>query len=185
MNANTRDWQPYIFHLGGVAVTLVLLIILRVIVPSVVAASNDAVRFFDLLLLLAVALFALWQLLRYLSTSLARLTRPRYYGILIALFIGLLVLLVLFLDSLLASQSEWSFPVVGINLSYGASSFEPGFWRYAVFGIVMILTLRFMRNGLLYPVMQWFQGRDVAMQETVSIRKVRTDDDFGDEEEGG
>ena len=185
MNANTRDWQPYIFHLGGIAVTLVLLVILRVIVPSVVVASNDAARFFDLLLLLAVALFALWQLLRYLSTSLARLTRPRYYGILIALFIGLLVLLLLFLNSLLASQSEWSFPVVGINLSYGASSFEPGFWRYAVFGIVMILTLRFMRNGLLYPVMQWFQGRDVAMQETVSIRKVRTDDDFGDEEEGG
>ncbi len=58
----------------------------------------------------------------------------------------------------------------------GETSFEPGFWRYAVFGIVMILTLRYMRNGLLYPLMQWFQGRDVALRETVSIREERADE---------
>ena len=185
LDANRRYWHPNLFHFGGLALTLVFLVVLRFVVPNLVTATTDVASFFDLTLILLLLLFALWQLLRILNTNLAHLRRNRYYAILILLFIGLLVLLVLFLNGLLASQSELRFPVVGINLSYGASSFEPGFWRYAVFGIVMILTLRFMRNGLLYPVMQWFQGRDVAMQETVSIRKVRTDDDFGDEEEGG
>lgn len=183
LDANRRHWHPNLFHFGGLALTFVFLVVLRLVVPNLVAATTEVARFFDLTLILLLLLFALWQLLRFLNTSLAHLRRNRYYAILILLFVGLLVLLVLFLNGLLASQTEWRFPVVGIHLAYGASSFEPGFWRYAVFGIVMILTLRFMRNGLLYPVMQWFQGRDVAMQETVSIRKVRADDDFGDEEE--
>ena len=178
-----RSEQPLLLQAGALVATLAIIVILRFLAPAVFTTSTDAVaRFFDLLLLLAVVSFAIWQLIRFLHVNLAHLSRPRYYGVLILIFAALLVLLVLFLNGLLASQGEWSFPVVGIHLSHGVSAFEPGFWRYAVFGIVMILTLRFMRNGLLYPVMQWFQGRDVAMQETVSIRKVRDDDDFGDEE---
>lgn len=184
LDVENRAMNPTPLQLGSLVVTLVIIGILRFLVPAVLSTSTDAVaRFFDLLLLLAVVVFLLWQLVRTLDTRLANLSRPRYYGVLIVVFIGLFVLLMLFLNGLLASQSEWSFPVVGIHLSHGASAFEPGFWRYAVFGIVMILTLRFMRNGLLYPVMQWFQGRDVAMQETVSIRKVRADDDFGETNE--
>jgi hypothetical protein len=34
----------------------------------------------------------------------------------------------------------------------------------------MILTLRFARNGLLHPILQWFEGRDVALKQTVSKR---------------
>ncbi len=181
--AEKRALNPTPLQVGALVVTLVIIGILRFLVPAVLTTATDSVaRFFDILLILAVATFAIQQSLRFLHVRLAHLSRPRYYGVLILLFIGLLVLLVLFLNALLAEQSEWSFPVVGIHLSHGASAFEPGFWRYAVFGIVMILTLRFMRNGLLYPVMQWFQGRDVAMQETVAIRRVRSDDDFGDEE---
>jgi branched-chain amino acid transport system permease protein len=48
----------------------------------------------------------------------------------------------------------------------------PGAWRFALFGLVMILTLRFARNGLLYPILQWFGGRAAAMRETVSIRET-------------
>jgi len=73
--------------------------------------------------------------------------------------------------------------VVVINLPFGmtlpdgseAFVWETGAWRYALFGLVMILTLRYMRNGLLFPVISWFSGRDVAKQETVSIRN--TDED--------
>ena len=185
MDASMRHWHTNFFHFGGLALTLVFLIVLRFVVPNVVAATTDAASFFDQMLILLLLIFALWQLTLILGTRLANLRRSRYYSILVLVFVGLVVLFVLFLNALLASQNALRFPVVGINLSYGASSFEPGFWRYAVFGIVMILTLRFMRNGLLYPVLQWFEGRDVAMQETVSIRNVRADDDFGDEEEGG
>ncbi|MEL6269354.1 MAG: hypothetical protein AAFR22_06050 [Chloroflexota bacterium] len=45
-----------------------------------------------------------------------------------------------------------------------------------MFGIIIVLTLRYMRNGLLYPILQWFGGRDSALRETVSIR------DDGDDE---
>ena len=58
----------------------------------------------------------------------------------------------------------------GITLPDGSDVIEPGFWRFAFFGVVLVFTLRFMRNGLLFPIFQWFQGRDLAMQETVSKR---------------
>ena len=50
-------------------------------------------------------------------------------------------------------------------------SFQPGAWRFALFGLVLMLTLRFARNGLLHPVIQWFSNADAARQETVSIRQ--------------
>jgi len=70
--------------------------------------------------------------------------------------------------------------VVVINLPFGlkmpdgsdAFVWETGAWRFALFGLVMILTLRYMRNGLLFPIIQWFTGRDSAMLETVSIRET-------------
>jgi len=55
-------------------------------------------------------------------------------------------------------------------------SFEPGAWRYALFGLVLMLTLRFARNGLLYPIVQWFSNADAAREETVSIRKQSNTD---------
>jgi branched-chain amino acid transport system permease protein len=75
----------------------------------------------------------------------------------------------------------------GLTTIDGSTVIEPGFWRFALFGVVMVLTLRFMRNGLLFPIFQWFQGRDMAMQETVAKRK--TDDELNEttdsEIEGG
>ena len=64
----------------------------------------------------------------------------------------------------------------GLTTADGGDAFvwETGAWRFALFGVVMVFTLRYMRNGLLYPFITWFSGRDLAMKETVS---KRNDDD--------
>ena len=61
----------------------------------------------------------------------------------------------------------------GLTMADGSDAFtwETGAWRFALFGLVMVFTLRYMRNGLLYPLINWFSGRDLVLQETVSIRK--------------
>jgi len=66
----------------------------------------------------------------------------------------------------------------GLTTADGGDAFvwETGAWRFALFGVVMVFTLRYMRNGLLYPFITWFSGRDLAMKETVSKRD--SDDDF-------
>ena len=65
----------------------------------------------------------------------------------------------------------------GMTTYDGSDAFvwEPGYWRFALFGVVMVFTLRYMRNGLLYPIITWFSGRDIAMKETISRRE--NDDD--------
>ena len=45
------------------------------------------------------------------------------------------------------------------------STFDTSFWRYAIFGVIMMVTLRYMRNGLLHPVIEWFSGRDNLQKE--------------------
>ena len=68
----------------------------------------------------------------------------------------------------------------GLTMADGSDAFvwETGAWRFALFGLVMVFTLRYMRNGLLYPIFTWFSGRDLVMQETVSKRE--TDDALED-----
>lgn len=82
------------------------------------------------------------------------------------------------LEALREISFTWPF---GIQV-FGSNefSYEPGALRFAVFGVILVLTLRFMRNGLLFPVIQWFEGRNIAMQETV--RKRNTDDDMAEED---
>lgn len=55
---------------------------------------------------------------------------------------------------------------------------ELGFWRFGVFGAVLMLTLRFARNGLVYPLLQYFAGVSELRKETVAFR-----DGGGDEPE--
>lgn len=61
----------------------------------------------------------------------------------------------------------------GMTTADGSDAFvwEPGAWRFALFGVVMVFTLRWMRNGLLYPIITWFSGRGIAMKETISKRE--------------
>ena len=70
---------------------------------------------------------------------------------------------------------------LGLTMADGSDAFvwETGAWRYALFGVIMVFTLRYMRNGLLHPIITWFSGRDLAMQETVSKRK--SDDEYAEE----
>jgi branched-chain amino acid transport system permease protein len=53
---------------------------------------------------------------------------------------------------------------------------ELGAWRYAAFGVLLILTLRFAQNGLLHPIIdRLFMRR--AREETVSKRLLATEDE--------
>ena len=52
----------------------------------------------------------------------------------------------------------------------GDVSVELGVWRFAVFGLVLMLTLRFAYNGLVVPILNYFSGRREAMARTVSLR---------------
>lgn len=54
---------------------------------------------------------------------------------------------------------------------FGEDTFRPGAWRFALFGLILMLTLRFLRNGLLYPIITWFNETDKAQQETVAKRQ--------------
>jgi branched-chain amino acid transport system permease protein len=68
----------------------------------------------------------------------------------------------------------------GIEIA-GSNVIEPGAWRFALFGLVMVLTLRFARNGLLYPILTWFEGRSSAQKQTVSKRDASTGEDDDDD----
>ena len=55
----------------------------------------------------------------------------------------------------------------GLHVEFGA-------WRYAAFGLILIFTLRFAQNGLLYPVIdRWFLRK--ARAEAVALRSPRTE----------
>ncbi len=60
----------------------------------------------------------------------------------------------------------------GLTRADGSDAFvwDTSYWRFALFGLIMVFTLRYMRNGLLYPIITWFSGRDIAMKATVSRR---------------
>ncbi|GMR10101.1 MAG: branched-chain amino acid ABC transporter permease [Anaerolineae bacterium] len=45
-------------------------------------------------------------------------------------------------------------------------------WRLVVFGLLLMLTLRFFQNGLLHPVLQYVLRREEALAETVAKRKL-------------
>ena len=74
----------------------------------------------------------------------------------------------------------------GLTTADGGDAFvwETGAWRFALFGVVTVFTLRYMRNGLLYPFITWFSGRDLAMKETVSKRND-DDEDIAEPMEAG
>lgn len=45
-----------------------------------------------------------------------------------------------------------------------------GAWRFGIFGLVLMISLRFARNGLIYPILQYFSGADEARERTVAFR---------------
>ncbi len=54
--------------------------------------------------------------------------------------------------------------ILGLHIEFGA-------WRYAAFGLILLFTLRFAQNGLVYPITeQLFLRR--ARQATVAARNT-------------
>ena len=65
------------------------------------------------------------------------------------------------------------------EVNLGFTIVELGAWRMAAFGLIMILTLRFAQNGLLYPVFERLEGRAAAQELAVSIRQRPEDETEG------
>ena len=66
--------------------------------------------------------------------------------------------------------------IISFTLEFLRSSFTIGpvtidmtIWRLVVFGLLLMLTLRFWRNGIIHPILLWF-SRAGAQQETVAKR---------------
>jgi branched-chain amino acid transport system permease protein len=55
-----------------------------------------------------------------------------------------------------------------------AGTVDMSAWRLVFFGLVLMLTLRFYQNGLLYPIMQYF-SRPGVLEETVAKRDAAGD----------
>ena len=59
--------------------------------------------------------------------------------------------------------------ILRTNITLGPVHIDMTLWRLVFFGILLMLTLRFQRNGLLYPILEKISRGGVAA-ETVSIR---------------
>ena len=73
--------------------------------------------------------------------------------------------------------------IISFTLEFLRSSFTIGpvtidmtIWRLVVFGLLLMLTLRFWRNGLIHPVLLWFSRAGVK-QETVAKRLTDAEQD--------
>ena len=73
--------------------------------------------------------------------------------------------------------------IISFTLEFLRSSFTIGpvtvdmtIWRLVVFGLLLMLTLRFWRNGLIHPILLWF-SRAGTKQETVAKRVAAADPD--------
>ncbi|MFQ5523390.1 MAG: branched-chain amino acid ABC transporter permease [Acidimicrobiia bacterium] len=84
-----------------------------------------------------------------------------------------------------AGLPTWFEPAIGmlVTISVGLAlvlrmipaasvDVELGVWRFGVFGALLMLTLRFARNGLIAPVIAYLSGRSEALALTVSKREA-------------
>ena len=71
------------------------------------------------------------------------------------------------------------------NITIGPLHVDMTLWRLVFFGMLLMLTLRFQRNGLLFPLLERISRGGVA-KETVSIRaeeeEEESDEDVVEEE---
>ena len=65
------------------------------------------------------------------------------------------------------------------SVSIGPIHIDMTLWRLVFFGILLMLTLRFQRNGLLFPILERISRGGVAA-ETVSIR-AQSDEELDEE----
>ena len=61
------------------------------------------------------------------------------------------------------------------SFDIGPFTLDMTIWRLVVFGMLLMLTLRFARNGLIAPIIDYFTRGHVAA-ETVAMRKAAADE---------
>ncbi len=59
------------------------------------------------------------------------------------------------------------------SFSVGPVEVDMTLWRYVFFGAILMLTLRFRRNGLIAPMLDWFNQAGVK-EETIAPRRNQT-----------
>ena len=57
------------------------------------------------------------------------------------------------------------------SFDIGPVSVDMTTWRLVFFGLVLMVTLRFFRNGLIYPIIMWISRRGMD-EETVAKRQA-------------
>jgi branched-chain amino acid transport system permease protein len=60
------------------------------------------------------------------------------------------------------------------SFSIGSFTVDMSVWRLVVFGLILMFTLRFRRNGLIHPILLWF-SRAGVQKETVAKRVAGTE----------
>lgn len=72
-------------------------------------------------------------------------------------------------------ESLFAAALGAIIIEFGIETMRPlGNWRLVAFGLLLMMTLRFFQNGLLYPILQRINRRGVA-EETVAKRQVEVE----------
>ena len=69
------------------------------------------------------------------------------------------------------------------SFTIGSITIDMTIWRLVVFGLLLMLTLRFWRNGLIHPILLWF-SRAGTKQETVAKRVAATGTDVAEADTG-
>lgn len=82
------------------------------------------------------------------------------------------------LESIVAAAAgaiviEFTLELLRNSFSIGSLNVDMSTWRLVFFGLLLMLTLRFFRNGLIHPIILYFTRRNVA-KETVSKRQAAT-----------
>ncbi|UCG25970.1 MAG: branched-chain amino acid ABC transporter permease [Chloroflexota bacterium] len=73
-------------------------------------------------------------------------------------------------------ESLFAAAIGAIAIEYGLELMRPlGNWRLVAFGLLLMITLRFFQNGLLYPLLQRLYRRGVAAQ-TVAKRQAAAEE---------
>lgn len=76
--------------------------------------------------------------------------------------------------SLMPKLIEWKPVLEEYGMGVGESGLMTGAWRMVGFGLLLILVLRFWRNGLIHPIIERISRRGVR-EETVAKRAVQSE----------
>ena len=107
-------------------------------------------------------------------------------NILLILFMSLVIAMAVIggLESFVAAAVgaiiiEFMLELLRNSFDIGGFTIDMTTWRLVFFGALLMLTLRFRRNGLIHPILTWFSRSDVAA-ETVAKRVAGTTDAGGE-----